>query len=67
MEEFNDILEEMDFDFFSTGEHGMSVEAMRHAIGNDHFFFLASAPMKRLHTSPFLLPHTFRWKNCRNV
>ncbi|WP_319471947.1 rhodanese-like domain-containing protein [uncultured Pseudodesulfovibrio sp.] len=40
MEEFNDILEEMDFDFFSTGEHGMSVEAMRHAIGNDHFFFL---------------------------
>jgi rhodanese-related sulfurtransferase len=40
MEEFNDIIKEMDFDFFGSGEHGMSVEAMRHAIGNDHFLFL---------------------------
>ncbi|WP_319541580.1 rhodanese-like domain-containing protein [uncultured Pseudodesulfovibrio sp.] len=40
MEEFNDILEEMDFQFFGSGEHGMSVEDMRHAIGNDHFLFL---------------------------
>ena len=40
MDEFNDILEEMDFQFFGSGEHGMSVEDMRHTIGNDHFLFL---------------------------
>lgn len=40
MDEFNDILKEMDFQFFGSGEHGMSVEDMRHAIGNDHFLFL---------------------------
>lgn len=40
MEEFNQVLKEMDFNYFGTGEHGMTVEAMRHAIGNDHFLFL---------------------------
>ena len=30
----------MDFQFFGNGEHGMPVDAMLNAIGNDHFLFL---------------------------
>lgn len=40
MLEFNEIVAEMNFDFLSSGEHGMSVEGMRKALGNDHFVFL---------------------------
>lgn len=36
----NDIVPEMDFEFFSAGEHGMSVDGMRTALNNDHFLFL---------------------------
>lgn len=38
--EFSALLEEMDFDMLSSGDHGMSVEGMRKALGNDHFLFL---------------------------
>ena len=40
MHKFNEFLAEMDFDFLSSGEHGMSVEGMRKVLGNDHFLFL---------------------------
>ena len=40
MREFNEIVSEMNFDFLSSGEHAMSVEGMRKALGNNHFLFL---------------------------
>lgn len=40
MNELNQVLMEMDFDFFGSGEHGMSIEAMRKSLGNDHIVFL---------------------------
>ena len=40
MSELNQALAEMDFNFFSAGEHGMSVDGMRNALKNDHFLFL---------------------------
>ena len=40
MEKLNQVLTEMDFDFFSSGEHGMSIDGMRKVLGNDHFVFL---------------------------
>jgi rhodanese-related sulfurtransferase len=40
MNELNQILTEMNFKFFSSGEHGMSIEGMRKVLGNDHFVFL---------------------------
>jgi rhodanese-related sulfurtransferase len=40
MNELNEILTEMNFNFFSSGEHGMGIEAMRKVLGNDHFVFL---------------------------
>lgn len=40
MNRLNEIITEMDFDFFGSGEHGMSIEEMRKAVGNDHFVFL---------------------------
>ena len=40
MNELHQTLTEMDFDFLSSGEHGMSVDGMRKALNNDHFIFL---------------------------
>jgi len=40
MNDLNQVLKEMDFQFFGSGEHSMSIEGMRKALGNDHFLFL---------------------------
>ena len=40
MESFDDILKEMDFDFFGSGEYGMSLEEAQRVLSNDHFIFL---------------------------
>nr|WP_319394370.1 rhodanese-like domain-containing protein [uncultured Desulfobacter sp.] len=40
MNDLNQIIKEMDFQFFSSGAHGMSIEGMRKALGDDHFLFL---------------------------
>ncbi|MBI9110721.1 rhodanese-like domain-containing protein [Maridesulfovibrio ferrireducens] len=40
MKGFDDVLTEMDFDFLGSGQHVMSVEGVRKALGNDHFIFL---------------------------
>lgn len=40
MNDMNDVMAEMDFQFFGSGEHGMSVDGMRTVINNDHFLFL---------------------------
>jgi len=40
MNDLNQVLKEMDFQFFSAGGHGMSIEGMRKVLGNDHFLFL---------------------------
>ena len=40
MDKLNELVAGMDFDFLSSGEHGMSVEGMRKTLGNDHFLFL---------------------------
>ena len=40
MSDLNQILKEMDFLFFGSGEHSMSIEGMRKVLGNDHFLFL---------------------------
>lgn len=40
MNELNQVLTEMNFEFLSSGKHGMSIEGMRKALGNDHFIFL---------------------------
>ncbi|MGM0655029.1 MAG: rhodanese-like domain-containing protein [Thermodesulfobacteriota bacterium] len=36
----DDVFKEMDFQFFGSGEHGMSIDGMRKVLGNDHFLFL---------------------------
>ena len=40
MEKLNQMLSKMDFDFFSAGKHGMSIDGMRKVLGNDHVVFL---------------------------
>ncbi len=40
MNELDQTLIEMDFDFLGNGEHSMSVEGMRKVLNNDHFLFL---------------------------
>lgn len=40
MNDLNQIFKAMDFQFFSSGEHAMSIEGMRKALGNNHFLFL---------------------------
>lgn len=40
MNELDQILAEMNFDFLGNGEHSMSVDGMRKALGNDQFRFL---------------------------
>ena len=40
MKALDDVVAEMDFDFLGSGEHTMSVEGVRKALGNDHFLFL---------------------------
>ncbi len=40
MNELNRIITEMDFAFFGSGQHGMSVENMKKNLGNEHFLFL---------------------------
>ena len=40
MDDLNRVLTEMNFDFFGSGEHAMSVEGMRKVLDNDHFLFL---------------------------
>lgn len=40
MDVLSDMISKMDFEFFGSGQHGMSVEGMRKNLGNDHFLFL---------------------------
>ena len=40
MNSLNKVIAEMDFNFFGSGEHGMSIEGMRKVLGKDHFVFL---------------------------
>jgi rhodanese-related sulfurtransferase len=40
MKALDEVVAEMDFDFLGSGEHTMSVEGVRKALGNDHFLFL---------------------------
>lgn len=40
MKELDVVLEEMDFEFFGSGEHSMSIEGMRKVLKNKHFLFL---------------------------
>jgi rhodanese-related sulfurtransferase len=40
VEKLNRMLTGMDFDFFSSGAHGMGIDGMRKVLGNDHFVFL---------------------------
>ncbi len=57
MSDLNQIFKEMDFQFFGSGEHGMSIEGMRKVLNNDHFVFLdvrANEEVK-YHSFPFAL------------
>jgi hypothetical protein len=40
MDELSQVFKEMDFQFFGSGEHGMSIDGMRKVLNNDHFVFL---------------------------
>ncbi|MGE4421986.1 MAG: rhodanese-like domain-containing protein [Pseudodesulfovibrio sp.] len=40
MDVLSEMISKMDFEFFGSGQHGMSVEGMRKNLGNDHFLFL---------------------------
>ncbi len=40
MNELDQTLTEMDFDFLGNGEHAMSIDGMRKVLSNDHFLFL---------------------------
>jgi rhodanese-related sulfurtransferase len=40
MNNLDQVLTEMDFNFLGTGEHSMSIDAFRKVLGNKHFFFL---------------------------
>jgi rhodanese-related sulfurtransferase len=40
MNELDQTLTEMTFDFLGNGEHSMSVDGMRKVLHNDHFLFL---------------------------
>ncbi len=40
MEKLSEMISKMDFDFFGSGQHGMSVEGLRKNIGNDHVLLL---------------------------
>lgn len=57
MNDLNQIFKEMDFQFFGSGEHGMSVDGMRKVLNNDHFVFLdvRSNEEVKYHSFPFAL------------
>lgn len=40
MNELDETLTEMDFDFLGNGKHAMSVDGMRKVLDNEHFIFL---------------------------
>ncbi|TKB10433.1 rhodanese-like domain-containing protein [Desulforhopalus sp. IMCC35007] len=40
MNELDETLTEMNFDFLGNGDHAMSVDGMRKTLGNEHFVFL---------------------------
>ncbi len=40
MNDLNQILKEMDFQFLGAGKHGMSIDGMKKALGSDDFVFL---------------------------
>jgi rhodanese-related sulfurtransferase len=40
MDLLDQVVSDMDFHFFGAGEHGMSVEDLRKALGNSHYLFL---------------------------
>ena len=40
MNQLDETLTEMDFDFLGTGDHSMSVEGMRKVLGNEYYIFL---------------------------
>ncbi len=53
MNKLNQVLTEMDFDFFGAGEHGMSIEGMRKVLRNDHFVFLDVRSAKEIKYASF--------------
>ncbi|MDD9301316.1 MAG: rhodanese-like domain-containing protein [Desulfobacter sp.] len=57
MNDLNQVFKEMDFQFFGSGEHGMSIEGMRKVLGNDHFLFLDVRTHEEVkyHSFPFAL------------
>lgn len=40
MDNFNKVLEKMDFEFLSNGKHSMGLDAMKKVINDEHFLFL---------------------------
>lgn len=40
MNELDEALTEMNFDFLGSGQHAMSVDGMRKVLDNEHFIFL---------------------------
>lgn len=40
MDILSKMISKMDFEFFGSGQHGMSMEGMRKNLENDHFLFL---------------------------
>ena len=40
MSDLNTFVKKMNFKFFSSGVHSMSIDGMRKVLGNDHYIFL---------------------------
>ncbi len=40
MSDLNTLVTQMDFKFFSSGAHSMSIDGMRKVLGDDHYIFL---------------------------
>lgn len=53
MNSLNQVLSEMDFNFFGSGTHGMSIEGMCKVLGNDHFVFLDVRSEKEVEYASF--------------
>lgn len=53
MNKLDQVLAEMDFEFFGSGEHGMSIDGMRKVLGNDHFVFLDTRSDKEVEYASF--------------
>ena len=57
----NQVLAEMDFNFFSSGKHGMNIEGMRKALGNDHIVFLDVRSEKETEYAAFPFATGWAW------